>query len=79
MGAVVRHSTIERAVINALTAGADMLLVCHKIELAIAARDACVRAVENGIIQQSRVEEAAQRIKTLKATHQQRQLPVWEN
>ena len=47
MGAVVRHSTIDQAVINALTAGADMLLVCHKIDLAIAARDACIRAVED--------------------------------
>jgi len=78
MGAVVRHSTIDQTVLNALTAGADMLLICHKIDLAIAARDACVRAVENGTLTCDRLEEAAQRIATLKARHQQRQVPVVE-
>jgi len=78
MGAVVRHSTIDQAVINALNAGADMLLVCHKIDLALAARDACVRAIESGIISQSRVEDAAQRIAALKNIHQQRQIPATE-
>ena len=79
MGAVVRHSTIDQAIINALTAGADMLLVCHKIELAIAARDACVQAVTSGAILQTRIEEAAQRISALKIAHQQRQFPVSES
>ena len=78
MGAVVRHSTIDQAVINALTAGADMLLICHKIDLAIAARDACVRAVESEIIPQARVAEAAQRIAALKKAHQERQVPRTE-
>jgi len=76
MGAVVRHSTIDQAVVNALSAGADMLLVCHKIDLAIAARDACVQAVESGMIPQARIEEAAQRISHLKTIHQQRQIPA---
>lgn len=76
MGAVVRHSTIDQAVLSALTAGADMLLVCHKIDLAIAARDACLRAVESGTLLRSRVEEAAQRIAALKATYQKRQVPT---
>lgn len=78
MGAVVRHSTIDQAVINALNAGADMLLVCHKIDLALAARDVCVRAIESGIISLSRVEDAARHIAVLKARHQQLQVPVVE-
>jgi len=78
MGAVVRHSTIDQAVINALNAGADMLLVCHKIELAIAARDACIRAVESGTVSQHRIEEASQRIATLQRAHHQRRIPVTE-
>ena len=78
MGAVVRHSTIDQAVINALNAGADMLLVCHKIDLAIAARDACIRAVQSGTVLQHRIEEASQRIAALKSTHQQRRIPVTE-
>jgi len=78
MGAVVRHSTINEAAINALTAGADMLLVCHKLKLAIAARDACLKALETGRVSRERIEEAAQRIATLKTIHQQRQVPVTE-
>ncbi len=78
MGAVVRHSTIDQAVLNALTAGADMLLVCHKIDLAISARDACLRAIENGTLTRARVEEAAQRVAALKQTHQRRQAPAME-
>jgi beta-N-acetylhexosaminidase len=78
MGAVVRHSTIDQAVINALTAGADMLLVCHKIALAISARDTCLHAVENGTLLQPRVGEALQRIAALKTIHQQRQVPMVE-
>ena len=50
-----------------------MMLVCHKIELALAARDACLRAVENGTLSQHRVEEAAQRINALRHAHQLRQ------
>jgi beta-N-acetylhexosaminidase len=76
MGAVVRHSTIDQAVLNALTAGADVLLVCHKIELAISARDTCLRAIENGTLPQARVEEAARRIAALKAVHHRRQVPA---
>lgn len=77
MGAVVRHSTIDQAVISALTAGADMLLVCHKIDLAISARNACEQAVKSGVLAHTRVEEAAHRIATLK-NHQQRRTSVTE-
>jgi len=73
MGAVVRHSTVEHTVINALNAGADIMLVCHKIELALTARDACLRAVEDGTLSQQRVEEAVQRINALRHVHQLRQ------
>ncbi|MSQ47483.1 MAG: beta-N-acetylhexosaminidase [Deltaproteobacteria bacterium] len=73
MGAVVRHSTVAQTVINALNAGADMMLVCHTIELAIAARDACLQALENGTLSHQRVEEAAQRINALRQSHQSRQ------
>ena len=73
MGAVVRHSTVAQTVLNALNAGADMMLVCHKIELALAARDACRHALENGTLSQQRVEEAGQRINALRQAHQSRQ------
>ena len=76
MGAVVRHATVEQTVMNALNAGADMMLVCHTIELALAARDACLRAIENRTLSQQRVEEAVQRITTLRHAHQSRQEPA---
>jgi beta-N-acetylhexosaminidase len=79
MGAVARHSTIDQAALNALTAGADMLLICHKIDLAISARDAGLCAIESGTLTQARVEEAAQRITVLKARHQHRQVPAVEH
>ena len=72
MGAIVRHSTIEQAAVNALLAGADLLLICHHLERAAAARDACVRALGDGALTQQRVAEAVQRIQALKLAHRQR-------
>jgi beta-N-acetylhexosaminidase len=73
MGAVVRHATVEQTVVNALNAGADLLLVCHKLDLAIAARDACLRAIENGTLFPQRIEEAERRIEALRKAHHSRQ------
>jgi beta-N-acetylhexosaminidase len=66
MGAIVRHFTIESAAVAALRAGADLLLICHSVERALAARDACVRAVQDGTLAPERVEQARQRIAALK-------------
>lgn len=66
MGAIVRHFTIESAAVAALRAGADLLLICHSVERALAARDACVRAVQDGALAPERVEQARQRIAALK-------------
>ena len=73
MGAIIRHETVEHAAVDALNAGADVLLVCHKIALALAARAACLRALENGSLARERIEQAQQRIAALKQMHQQRQ------
>ncbi len=71
MGAIVRHFTVERAAVDALRAGADLLLICHSLERAIAARDACVHALSNGTLSPQRVEQAGQRIAALTQTHRQ--------
>jgi beta-N-acetylhexosaminidase len=76
MGAIVRHSTIEQAAVDALSAGADLLLICHNLESVLAARDACIRALENGALALQRVEQARQHIATLKKAHQTRPLPA---
>jgi len=75
MGAIVRHSSLEQASLNALKAGADLLLICHSLEHAIVARDACVRALEDGTLTQQRVAEAVQRVTALKYAHHQK-LPI---
>jgi beta-N-acetylhexosaminidase len=69
MGAIVRHFTIEQAAVDALQAGADLLLICHHLDRAVAARDACVCAVNSGTLSQQRVEQARHRLAVLKDTH----------
>ena len=71
MGAIVRHSTVEQAAVDALRAGADLLLICHSLERALAARDACVRALSSGTLSPRRVEQAGQRIAALRQTPRQ--------
>jgi beta-N-acetylhexosaminidase len=71
MGAIVRHDAVEQAVVQALRAGADLLLICHKLALALAARDACLRALEAGNLSQQRLEEASRRLILLKRRHTQ--------
>jgi beta-N-acetylhexosaminidase len=72
MGAIVRHSTVEQAAVDALRAGADLLLICHSLERALAARDACVEALNTDVLLQQRVEEALLRLAALKQAHRSR-------
>lgn len=72
MGAIVRHSSLEQAALDALRAGADLLLICHSLERAIVARDACVRALGDGALTRQRGAEAVQRVTALKHAHRQR-------
>jgi beta-N-acetylhexosaminidase len=69
MGAIVRHFTVEQAAVDALRAGADLLLICHSLDRAVAARDACARALRDGRLAPQRVVQAQQRIAALKQKH----------
>ncbi len=71
MGAIMRHGGVERAAVQALQAGADMLLVCHQLDLALRARDTCLTALDAGELAPTRIEEARQRISILKQRHAQ--------
>lgn len=62
MGAVAAWPAGERGV-RALRAGADLLLYCGEIEAALAARDAVVRAVLDGVLAGERLAEAASRVR----------------
>lgn len=68
MGAIIQHDSVEHAAVQALRAGADLLLICHQIDLALAAREACVQALEKGTLSRARVEAALQRVATLQQT-----------
>lgn len=74
MGAIVHHGSVEQAAVDALSAGADLLLVCQTPSLAISARDACLQALETGRVSQERVTEASQRLAQLKAHHRRRKI-----
>jgi beta-N-acetylhexosaminidase len=76
MGAVVRHFTVAQAAVDALNAGADLLLVCHSLERALEGQEACARALSDGTLSQQRVAEAQQRVTALKKAHaRQRSAP----
>lgn len=66
MGAIVRHSSVAAAAVQALSAGADLLLVCQSLEHALSARDACRQAVQQGVLAGERVAEAQRRVEWLK-------------
>jgi beta-N-acetylhexosaminidase len=57
-----------RGGVAALAAGADALLVSHELSVACALRDEIVRAVTAGEIPFARLEQAAWRMQTLRAT-----------
>lgn len=58
--------TVQGAV-RAIAAGADCVLVSHRLELARAVRDAIVEAVQTRVIPLERLEEAACRVRALRA------------
>lgn len=69
MGAIVRHGSVAHASLQALCAGADLLLICHKIELALAARELCLQALSDGRLPLTRIEQAQHRLAKMKEAH----------
>jgi beta-N-acetylhexosaminidase len=62
MGAISEMGSFTDAVIEAFLAGADMLLVCHTAEKALAAHEALTKAVESGRVSFERLFESQHRI-----------------
>ena len=67
MGAIAQFGSVERAVVEAFNAGADMILVCHTPEKALAAHRALTKAVESGRITRERLTQSRQRIEAFRA------------
>jgi beta-N-acetylhexosaminidase len=62
MGAISQIRPFEEAVVDALDAGADMILVCHTAEKALAAHEALTKAVESGRIRPQHLVQSQRRI-----------------
>jgi beta-N-acetylhexosaminidase len=66
MDAIAAGVGTARAAALAIAAGADMVLVSHRLERAVAAAAAIVAAVESGELARARLEEAAERVRALR-------------
>lgn len=70
MAAILDHYGIEEAVVRALRAGCDQVLICHRVDLQAAAYDAVVHAVETGELPRVRLLQAASRMARMKQQYQ---------
>lgn len=66
MGAILQYSPLAEAVVEALAAGADVLLACHLPETILAAHEALVKAVEAGRLTAHRLAESHARLDQLR-------------
>ncbi len=66
MHAIIDHYGIEDAVVRAFQAGADILLICKDRDREVAAMEGLYRAVKDGTIPMTRIEESLRRIARLK-------------
>jgi len=63
MGAITENYSAGDAIVKAINAGADMILMTPDID---AAHDAVVKAVESGELSQDRIKESVKKILLLK-------------
>lgn len=66
MGAIVKHFGTEKASVQAIQAGADIILIGHSLERQKGAIEAVKKAVEEGTITEERINQSVQRILQLK-------------
>jgi beta-N-acetylhexosaminidase len=76
MDAIARGIGTVRGAVEALAAGADLLLICHRLDLAHEAAAAIVAAVERGELPAARLEEAAERVARLREAQAQPAPPL---
>ncbi|MBS4021617.1 MAG: beta-N-acetylhexosaminidase [Dethiobacter sp.] len=69
MGAITRHYDIKEAALEAVKAGADILLISHTYKLQQDALDALHEAVEAGDLSEQRIDESVERIIRLKLNY----------
>ena len=69
MGAITKHYTLRRAVVEGLKAGVDMFLVCHTESKQLEAIEAIAEAVEAGEVDEATLLAAVARVDALHAAY----------
>lgn len=69
MGAIAKHYDFKEVGVKAVTAGADIVLVCHDYEHEADVYNGILQAVRNGTISQERLNDSAKRIVRAKLLH----------
>jgi beta-N-acetylhexosaminidase len=69
MGAITEAWSVSDAVINAVGAGADIVMVAHTLEEQIAAYDALVAAINAGQLDEEEIDKSVVRILDMKKMH----------
>ncbi|MFC7441244.1 beta-N-acetylhexosaminidase [Laceyella putida] len=67
MGAIAEHFGTSRAAVKAIQAGADIVLVCHRLDVQEQTIAAVKKAVTSGQISEERIDQSVRRILKLKA------------
>ena len=66
MGATAKYNTFDALGVQAVKAGADIILVCHDYEHQKSACDGILNAVKSGEISESRIDDSVRRILRMK-------------
>lgn len=70
MGAIVKNYNIGEAAVKSVSAGTDIVLVCHGYENEVAVISAIKSAISNGHISEQRIDESVYRILKLKQSYE---------
>lgn len=66
MAAITKHYAVEDAVIGSISAGSDIIMVCHDYDAQIRSVEAVKNCIESGIIDEKRIDASVFRILSLK-------------
>jgi beta-N-acetylhexosaminidase len=79
MKAISENRSVEDAISLAINAGVDVLLFCHREDLAVQTFEVLCQAAERRSFMRERVEESCKRIRGLKARRLKPFTPLSEN
>lgn len=75
MAAIAAHYGVEEAAVQAVQAGCDQLLICHQPAWVDRAHRALVTAVETGRLPRARLDQAAARVRAMRARYLRPAIP----